>query len=95
MRENPAPVIICERDLPDGEWKDVMDGLKLLARPPSVIVISRHADEDLWVAVLTLGGYDVLPKPLEEEETQRAVDSAWRPRGGGGREDQLKWASKA
>jgi len=31
MRENPPPVVICERDLPDGNWKDILDDLILLA----------------------------------------------------------------
>lgn len=78
MRENPPPVVICERDLPDGNWKDILDDLILLEHPPSLIVTSRFADEYLWVEVLNLGGYDVLAKPFAEKEVRWAVDSAWR-----------------
>lgn len=78
LPENPLPVVICERDLPDGNWKDILDALTLLARPPSLIVTSRLADEYLWAEVLNLGGYDVLAKPLDEKEVRWAVHSAWR-----------------
>ena len=47
-REDPPPVVICERDLPDGNWKDILDALTLLTHPPALIVTSRLADEYLW-----------------------------------------------
>ena len=78
VSRNPPPVIICERDLPDGNWKDILDALTLLAPPPSLIVASRLADEHLWVEVLHVGGHDVLAKPLDEKEVLWAVSSAWR-----------------
>lgn len=78
MREDPPPVVICERDLPDGNWKDIPGELTLLAHAPSLIVTSRLADEYLWMEVVNLGGYGVLAKPLAEREVRWAVDSAWR-----------------
>ncbi|MEK7408052.1 MAG: hypothetical protein AAB225_23520 [Acidobacteriota bacterium] len=78
LRKNAAPVVICERDLPDGNWKDIWDALTLLTDPPALIVTSRLADEYLWAEVLNLGGWDVLAKPLDEKEVVRAVDSARR-----------------
>ena len=78
LRESAASVVICERELADGDWRDILDAFTLLARPPSLIVISRLADEYLWSEVLNLGGWDVLGKPLREGEVLRAIDSAWR-----------------
>ena len=91
--ENPPPVVICERDLPDGNWKDILDALTLLAHPPALIVTSRLADEYLWVEVLNLGGHDVLSKPLHEKEVLWAVDSAWRH--WNGKREQAKRVQKA
>ena len=54
MRENPPPVVICERDLPDGNWKDILDALTLLTHPPALIVTSRLADEYLWGSAQSL-----------------------------------------
>jgi len=82
LRRNAAAVVICERDLPDGNWRDILDATASLARPPSLIVTSRLADECLWAEVLNLGGWDVLAKPLHGKDVLWAVDSAWRNRNG-------------
>lgn len=69
-------VVICDRDLPDGSWKDILAELFHLPVQPKLIVISRHADELLWAEVLNLGGYDVLSKPLAEQELLWSVTVA-------------------
>ena len=74
---NPA-VIVCERDLPDGTWRDVLRTVSEIKPSPSVIVTSRHADETLWADVLNSGGYDVLPKPFDRSEAIRVLGMAWR-----------------
>ena len=77
--ENNAPsIVICERDLPDGSWKDVLNRTDTLANPPLLLVTSRQADENLWGEVLNLGGYDVLIKPFDCSEVTRVVGMAWR-----------------
>ncbi len=72
-----TPVVICERDLPDGDWKEVLTALSQFGDPPSLIVTSRLADDYLWAEVLNLGGYDVLMKPFERTEVFRVVSLAW------------------
>jgi DNA-binding response OmpR family regulator len=78
MREQAVSIVICERDLPDGTWRDILQALDKLCDHPCLIVTSRLADDHLWVEVLNLGGYDVLLKPLDHEEVVRSIDSAWR-----------------
>ena len=75
--EKPA-LVICERDLADGCWQDVLQRLEALSNPPMLLVVSRHADESLWAEVLNLGGYDVLLKPFDRSEVTRVVGMAWR-----------------
>jgi DNA-binding NtrC family response regulator len=75
---HPIPVIFCERDLPDGNWRDLLAAAGRSERPPNVIVASRLADDYLWAEVLNLGGYDVLAKPLDRCEVIHALTSAWR-----------------
>jgi DNA-binding NtrC family response regulator len=70
-------VVITERDLPRGDWKQVLKRTQQLEPRPLVIVISRIADEYLWSEALNLGAYDVLAKPLDRTEVQRALTSAW------------------
>jgi DNA-binding NtrC family response regulator len=72
-----APVILCDRDLPGTEWRDVMQILASAHQHPSVILTSRVVDDYLWQEVIRNGGYDVLPKPLREDEVVRSVRLAW------------------
>ena len=72
-----APVILCDRDLPGGEWRDVVQALASFPHRACVILISRVVDDYLWNEVVQRGGYDVLLKPLREEDVVRAVRLAW------------------
>ena len=83
LRDHPVAVAICERELPDGSWRDLLEAGMALPAPPSVIVCSRLADESLWAEVLNLGGYDVLVKPFDGHEVARVASSAWRAWSGG------------
>jgi DNA-binding response OmpR family regulator len=78
LRRGPIGVVLCERDLSDGCWQDLLEAGRRLEKPPSFIVCSRLADELLWSKVLNLGGYDVLIKPFEREEVIRVVCAALR-----------------
>lgn len=78
IRANRVAVAICERDLPDGNWRAVFDELERSPAAPLVIVVSRLADDALWAEVLNVGGYDVLLKPFEPKELIWSVTSAYR-----------------
>lgn len=78
LSAHDIPVIICERTLPDGTWKDVFALAGALPKPAQVLVASRLADERLWAEVLNLGGYDVLLKPFVPDEVFRSITLAWR-----------------
>ncbi len=69
-------VIVCECDLPDGNWKDILSQAQVLPDPPYVVVAAQLADELLWAEVLNLGGYDLLAKPFVREEVMRVAELA-------------------
>lgn len=71
-------LILCEKDLPDGTWKDVFREARDLDNPPAFVVVSRLADERLWAEVLNLGGFDVLLKPFVRSEVRRVMGMALR-----------------
>ena|ERR1035438_4695270 len=77
LQDNPTPVVICEAELPDGTWKDVLAQFALIKCPPILVVSARLADEKLWSEVLRLGGYNVLVKPLNMQEVSRVVSFSW------------------
>ncbi len=69
LRNNEPAIIITEKDLPVGTWKDVLAIVHLLSTRPLVIVVSRLADDYLWAEALNLGAYDVLAKPFSEQKS--------------------------
>src|SRR5438874_2402559 len=77
LNHDRVPVIICECQLTDGSWKDVLSHLAPWTDRPRLIVISKHADEHLWSEVLALGGFDLLATPLKETEAGYIIGSAW------------------
>lgn len=78
LRNHGAAVVVCDRDLPDGDWKDLLLATFDLPHAPMLLVSSRTADETLWAEVLNLGGYDVLLKPFDRAEVIRVINMAWR-----------------
>jgi DNA-binding response OmpR family regulator len=78
IRSNRVAVAVCERDLPDGNWRMVFEELERFPGAPLVIVVSRFADDALWAEVLNMGGYDVLLKPFEPKELMWSLTSACR-----------------
>jgi len=77
LRDQRLPVLLCARDLADGNWEDLLNATASLTTPPNLIVLSRLANESLWAKVLNLGGFDVLMTPFEPEEVLRVTFSAW------------------
>jgi DNA-binding NtrC family response regulator len=77
LREGEVPIVLCERDLQPGTWKEMLAQLRLLPSPPLLIVSSRLADEHLWAEALNLGAYDVLAKPFDSREVVRILSLAW------------------
>jgi len=99
-------VVVCDRDLADCDWRDVLGVTAALPNPPPVIVTSRLADEYLWAEVINLGGFDVLAKPLDKQEVSRVLNFAWehlacqaymaqRPKGAPARKGDLTKCSAA
>jgi len=71
-------IVVTERTLPDGSWKDILKASQSQSRPPLVLVACHNADDSLWAEVLNLGGYDVLLKPFDRGEVTRVLGMAWR-----------------
>ena len=83
--EKGVDVIFSECSLADGTWKDIMNRVAVIAASPPLIVTSRLADAYLWSEVLNLGGFDVLAKPLNENEVRQVLAAVTRFRLSGGR----------
>ena len=72
-----APVVLCDRDLPGEEWRQVVEALAASPQPSCILLLSKVVDDYLRDAVVGGGGYDVLRKPLREDEVAHAIRLAW------------------
>jgi FixJ family two-component response regulator len=73
----PAPVVIYDRDLPGGDWRQAIQQLAGSQPSRKVILASFVADDYLWEEVIHFGGYDILPKPFRESEVRHVIQFAW------------------
>jgi DNA-binding response OmpR family regulator len=78
LERHPVSVVLAESELPNWNWKRILNDLRRLDQPPQLIVASRTADDYLWSEVLNIGGFDVLPQPFARDEVERVVASAYR-----------------
>jgi len=78
LTQQDVSVVICEHDLAPGMWTDLLERIIDLPHPPSLVVTSRLADEQLWAEALNRGAWDVLAKPFDRTEVLRVVSAAWQ-----------------
>ena len=83
LTTHQAHVVVCDRKLSDGDWKDMLDVITAHPNPPQLIVVSKDADERLWAEVLNCGAWDVLLKPFHPKEVYQGIHLAWRHWQGG------------
>jgi DNA-binding NtrC family response regulator len=55
---------------------DLLAAIKRNRPLAEVIILSRLADEELWIESIQRGAYDFLPKPLDRKELRRIVKNA-------------------
>jgi len=68
-----SPVVLCDRDLPGQRWRETVEELASSPHRACIILVSGVVDTYLWNEVARTGGFDVLSKPLREEDVVRAV----------------------
>ena len=81
LNEQPVPLVICDRDLPNEAWRDVLAKIAAQSQAVCVLLASCVLDDYLWHQVIRHHGYDVVAKPFQAEELRRAVTFAWSWRG--------------
>lgn len=70
-------VILIDRDVDSAGWRNAVSSLAMASDGACVVLISSVIDEYLWNEVVTNGGYDVLHKPLNEDDVLRNLRLAW------------------
>ncbi len=72
MDKEKFGVVFCHETLPDGDFRGVVSA----ARPTPVVVLSRFAEWDHYLAALRAGAFDYIACPPDSAETERILRSA-------------------
>ena len=73
-------VIILDIRLPDMNGLDVLRTLVAEGRN-NVIIITAFHDMDITISAVKLGAFDYIPKPIDVDELERAIDRALKSAG--------------
>ena len=78
IREQAIVVLVDVSHLPlwSATAQAGIRNIKRLCPASQVILVSRWADEALWIEAIRQGAYDVLAKPLDLREFRRVVFNA-------------------
>lgn len=76
LAQQDLAAVFCSDDLGDGEYSDIIEA----ARPAPVIVLSRLAEWDPYLAALRAGAFDYIACPPDSREVQRILASALNER---------------
>jgi hypothetical protein len=68
-------VILLDRDLSGADWRSSISACAA-SSAACVVLVSKVVDDYLWNDVVLNGGYEVLPKPLRDDQVLRAVSLA-------------------
>jgi PleD family two-component response regulator len=72
------PVIVCDRDFLEQDGHSAVRSLAGGWRTASLIWLTDQLDSGLWENLLEQGGFDVLMRPLNEDDFLAVLDSAYR-----------------
>jgi AmiR/NasT family two-component response regulator len=76
-QRTPFPIVLCERELNDGDWRRAVSVLSGLPQHPWVILVSGRCDKNLWDDLIEFGGSDILRTPFDRDAVLHSIRSGW------------------
>lgn len=77
LRDERISIVVCDTELPDGTWRNILDYTQACVEKPFLIVASHIVDERLWAEVLNLGGFDLIAKPFAPPDARHVLETAY------------------
>jgi DNA-binding response OmpR family regulator len=77
LRELKPQIMLFDRDLAGQDWREFVTCFAAASGGMCIMLVSKVIDDYLWNELVSNGGYEVLRKPLREDEVSRAVKMAW------------------
>lgn len=75
---NNIGLVLCDRRLPDGTYRDILFIARLLSRNVRLVVTSRLADWSEYLEALHDGAFDLIAFPGQTAELIRVIRQAQR-----------------
>jgi DNA-binding NtrC family response regulator len=72
----PVSAVFAEDRLPDGDLRAILAGVNHFQKDVPIVVLSRHADWDSYIAIMAAGAFDCLAFPPGTLEAKRVLWSA-------------------
>ena len=72
-------LVLTDVHLGDGGWKDILSQAVTIIDAPRVILLANAVDAGLCAEAISLGAYDVLARPLNEQEVRCVAALAFSP----------------
>jgi len=69
-------IMLFDRDIAGKDWREFVAGFAAATSGVCIMLLSKVIDDNLWNDLVSNGGYEVLRKPLREDEMTRAVRMA-------------------
>lgn len=74
--EEPFRLAICDDELPDGNYRNLIANLNRLRRSTPVVVVSRFDDSNSYIDAMLAGAFDYVALSSHCNELERAVAAA-------------------
>jgi DNA-binding NtrC family response regulator len=77
LQELKPQIMLFDREVAGPDWREFVAAFAARSGGVCIMLVSRVIDDNLWNDLVSSGGYEVLRKPLRDDEVSRAVRMAW------------------
>jgi len=77
LQELKPQIMLFDRDVAGPNWREFVTRFAARSGGACIMLVSKVIDDNLWNDLVSSGGYEVLRKPLRDDEVSRAVRMAW------------------
>jgi two-component system response regulator PilR (NtrC family) len=78
LQKETVGLVFCDKNLPDGTYRDLLAAVRTLKKRVRVVVTSHHADWDEYLDAMRLGAFDVIAAPCRPTDVEWMVIQAKR-----------------
>lgn len=76
LKQQDVVLVLCEMQLADGDFRDVLDAVACSGRRTPVVVISPKSETQDYLAVMQAGAFDFLSYPICARDLEWILDNA-------------------